>query len=1221
MANNNPPQSLDDWERELRPRMDRIELIGELDLSEVETAAIGDHIRTLIRVLGARRATRQFRERYPCTFVTYLVFQGIYGYESGDYWSAVCRATGLPDDPNHTREWGRLFETIVKKLGLYHEFPGHRYVGAILGHGGIPKASLPDFFEHMLQPSVTKPELAGLPTPELISEWVTRSPRHFVDRPVLRFLKRGERVAEEFVERCRRMAADTLEKGEVPSAVELGLPTFIVEEYRQWIEAPHQDKVRRSTGSHWRPPRLFLDPWGDGVQIHLPAQRVPEAPAGAEVRWEVQMGETVPPQLVPVRLRPTERGWETEEVFLRLPHPAPTYRCRLLVGDQPQREWPLRGPDDDHPWLAFDAEAGRQLNSRTRLPARPLWLLIAPEVTLEAVPPNPLFIRERLPELPGGWYGWQAYEVDLARVTSLILHSPQGNPRVSVRQEATPLRPELVGGRRWSPPDATVPLYSGEPPRLRIPWVQDADPRHLSRWRLELRPEGKALPAEPVQTTFEALADRLTSTPSSGKPASQRALELPLTHLLGERPIGRYRLRLCDPRGRSATLRFGIVPYLRITGHEPLYLPDPQQGGPRVSLVVETDAWTKAELRSSNPDLGLTLVDRGKGTHRYQVKLPPDCTEISLRLVRRLPQEDSVSFSLRIPIHRLRWQLVLHPDSAVSSPWRDRTVSVGLDELAQSASPYLLVDLPGPGMGARLRLHLLDADDTLLSLPEVPQSSRRPSRSRRFDLRLVQDTLRQSRSPAIRGELIIEGLPDREGPVTLPVLHFARGIHVDRVRVTRRQEGGKTYVDLAWEPEVPLNKRRVRLWPLTRPWAKPVSVPIPDAARSRHTFSTEDEVLPAGEYLVEFTVDDPWAPRPAPERPPSTDDGGLRVRLGTLEERLAWLDAAIARKGERFDYLGEQALLWQALGDEAQVAQTLQRCLARAKDAPVEQVFALAGAFQAFSARRVDLLKPLYHPRRIRSVLTAYRAGKINDADWEEYLQGLRQRLDDLLSFPLAIRVLLELPDKAVQRITAQHLVLQEEPLGVETVLKWVREGELSEAEALDILESKPTFVAHHLGVDPTDPIASRLLEGLAERHPGQVPILYVRRGYWVRCQVGWGRIERIEDTDGREVTYVHREELSQGYRLQITLRPGEDEEQIVLDVAHDELRFLTEARRFLCTKCGRFATRERKRLTTHHERFIHEGRRPRFRVLEGPSLCQQAELEFSIHRPLNFWQ
>ncbi len=1220
MANNNPPQSLDDWERELRPRMDRIELIGELDLSEAETAAIGDHIRTRIRVLGARRATRQLRERYPCTFVTYLVFQGIYGYESGDYWSAVCRATGLPDDPNHTREWGWLFETIVKKLGLYHEFPGHRYVGAILGHGGIPKASLPDFFEHMLQPSVTKPELAGLPTPELISEWVTRSPRHFVDKPVLRFLERGERVAEEFVERCRRMAADTLEKGEVPSATEVGLPTFVVEHYRRWVEAPHRPELKSTTGPRWRRPRLFLDPWGDGVQIHLPAQQIPEASKGAEVRWEVQMGETVPPQLVPVRLRPTERGWETEEVFLRLPHPAPTYRCRLLVGDQPQREWSLRGPDDDHPWLAFDAEAGRQLNSRTRLPARPLWLLIAPEVTLEAVPPNPLFIRERLPELPGGWYGWQAYEVDLARVTSLILHSPQGNPRVSVRQEATPLRLKLVGGRRWSPPDATVPLYSGEPPRLRIPWVQDADPRQLSRWRLELRPEGRALPAEPVQTTFEALADRLTSTPSSGKPASQRALELPLTHLLGERPIGRYRLRLRDPRGRSATLRFGIVPYLRITGHEPLYLPDPQQGGPRVSLVVETDAWTKAELRSPNPDLGLTLVDRGKGTHRYQVKLPPDCTEISLRLVRRLPQEDSVSFSLRIPIHRLRWQLVLHPDSAVSSPWRDRTVSVGLDELAQSASPYLLVDLPGPGMGARLRLHLLDADDTLLSLPEVPQSSRRPSRSRRFDLRLVQDTLRQSRSPAIRGELIIEGLPDREGPVTLPVLHFARGIHVDRVRVTRRQEGGKTYVDLAWEPEVPLNKRRVRLWPLTRPWAKPVSVPIPDAARSRHTFSTEDEVLPAGEYLVEFTVDDPWAPRPAPERPPSTDDGGLRVRLGTLEERLAWLDAAIAREGERFDYLGEQALLWQALGDEAQVAQTLRRCLARAKDAPADQVIALAGAFNDHSI--ADALRSgLYQPHRICAVREARQAGRLSDPDWQAYLNGLRRHAPQLLAVPQAWKVLLEVSDEGVRQAAARQLIVHKDLAGLEALLKWVREGELSETAALETLEKNLDFAARALGARAADPTALRLLNGLAAKYPGQVPILYVQRGYWVRCQVGWGRIERIEDTDGREVPYVHRKELSWGYRLWIALRPDEDAELVVLDLDRGEIHFLLPSRHYLCTKCGQFAARRHGWITGRHERSAHEGWHPRFLILETLFLPQQADLRFAIRRPSDIWQ
>jgi len=543
-----------------------------------------------------------------------------------------------------------------------------------------------------------------------------------------------------------------------------------------------------------------------------------------------------------------------------------------------------------------------------------------------------------------------------------------------------------------------------------------------------------------------------------------------------------------------------------------------------------------------------------------------------------------------------------------------------MDELEQSPSPYLMVDAPGVGTGARLRLRLLDTDGTTLKEMEAPQSPRRPSRFRRFDLRLVRDTLRQSRSAVVRGDLVVDGLPEREGPVTLPVLRFVRGIHVDRVHVTRRQEHGEVYVDLAWEPEIPLKGRRVRLWPLTRPWAKPVSIPIPDTARFRYTFPTDDEALPPGEYLVEFTVDDPWASQTEPEQPPSADDGGNRLRLGNLEERLAWLDAAIAREGERFDYLAEQALLWRALGDEAQVIQALRCCLAQADNAPVEQVVALANAFNDHPI--ADTLRSsLYQPHRVHVVLEAHQAGQLSDADWQTYLDELRQHASRLLTAPQAWEPLLQIPDEEVRRATVRQLVVHGDPVGLEALLKWLREGELFESEVLETLEKNLDFAARILESRSADPIALRLLMRLAEKHPNRVPVLYVQRGYWVRCQAGWGRIERIQRLDGYEVPYVYLKELYRNYRLWIVLRPDEDAEPVVLDLDRGEVRFLLPSRHYLCTKCGQFAARRHGWVTGRHERSAHEGWHPRFLILETSFLPQQANIKFAIRRPSNIWQ
>jgi len=114
--------TLDDWERELKPRMDQIELMQELDLSAEETAELGRLIRAFLHALGPSRGMRELRRGYPCTFVAYLVFQGVYGYETGDYWSGVCETTGLPHLPNYTAHAFTSSKSGTTCLQRFHTF-------------------------------------------------------------------------------------------------------------------------------------------------------------------------------------------------------------------------------------------------------------------------------------------------------------------------------------------------------------------------------------------------------------------------------------------------------------------------------------------------------------------------------------------------------------------------------------------------------------------------------------------------------------------------------------------------------------------------------------------------------------------------------------------------------------------------------------------------------------------------------------------------------------------------------------------------------------------------------------------------------------------------------------------------------------------------------------------------------------------------------------------
>src|SRR5206468_5732001 len=86
--------------------------------------------------------------RYPTLSAVMTVGRGINYYNEGDFWSVL---PGL-DSPIDRSRWGRKFEEFLVQHNSLESFRsikdegGHRYVGPILGHGGIPQSCLPDFF-------------------------------------------------------------------------------------------------------------------------------------------------------------------------------------------------------------------------------------------------------------------------------------------------------------------------------------------------------------------------------------------------------------------------------------------------------------------------------------------------------------------------------------------------------------------------------------------------------------------------------------------------------------------------------------------------------------------------------------------------------------------------------------------------------------------------------------------------------------------------------------------------------------------------------------------------------------------------------------------------------------------------------------------------------------------------------------------------------------------
>ncbi|HBY94497.1 MAG TPA: hypothetical protein DEP84_11155, partial [Chloroflexi bacterium] len=687
----------------------------------------------------------------------------------------------------------------------------------------------------------------------------------------------------------------------------------------------------------------------------------------------------------------------------------------------------------------------------------------------------------------------------------------------------------------------------------RIPW-QRRTPG--SRWRFELRHEWEATPACSISTTLNLLEELLS--PVGG------AVELPLDHprLLGPVAIGQYRVRVRGPLGSGGEFRFRIVPALELAGHDQLYLPDPASSAPPAELLIETDPAYRLEPLRDNHDHALKIeaLSTSKSGRCWQVTVPPELNEAPLRLVHELGPGRTVFLPLPVAIRRLRWALMPGPTAPV---WQHQALALNIEELEESEEPYLVVDLPAPADDTLvLRLCFYD-DERLLQEVDAPQTER-GARFFRFDLRAVRDSLRASRSSQIRAILSIDGLEHSE-PLELPLVLLQRGIRVDCATIEVRDVQGRPHFHLTWDPAIGLRSRRVRLWPLSRPWMSPLEIALPDHATREH-LTPVAEAFPAGLYLAEFMVYDPWVPAPAPSRPPLDARHTCQVVTGNLEARIQQLGEQAPDGGGRFAILAERVLLRQALGDVAGARRELLALSAQeAATAPLDQVFALIDLFQ--DGAKVLALKLI---ARIEEVLAAVAAGRLPQAQFEWYLArlrrfGLRPKRDILVHF-------LDLPDDQLRLGAAQRLIEQDDMTAAQTALQWVDRGELAEAAALDLLNCNPSLALRALGAHDLTPAIARLFDALARAHPEQT--LLVLPGYWIHCQAGWGRIERIETRDGRETPYVYREQLGRGYQVHITLRPREDAEPVVLDMASGELRFLRPGPIYVCTVCGRFAAR-----------------------------------------------
>lgn len=1204
-------KSLAEWERELRKRLDSADLLGEAGpISEEETRELG-------RLIGARfsnadwdRVKARVLSDYPHLFAVYLVFQGIHGYKEGDFWAGVRKATSLDLSSAQTSEWGRLFERIVEKLG-FARFPlllGHRYVGPILAHGGIPDSALPVFFDRFIHPWITHSEYVPLTTREFIQERIHLSSTEIeLGKPIIRFLKFGGGIAEDFVDRCRDLAVKTVETGKLPLPEDVGLSPRVTEQYRQWCEQVDLD-VGQDKFREFRAPILIVEPWGVGPSLYFPPQHTSLDSTYWQTTWQVYTDKglisewAAPPHTMESTNIPLRQVAEEYRVELTL---IPLNCLKHNDTETFKRVWRYHGMTKDCPLMLFDACTHKQIPSKTVLPASRLWIYRLPGIELRARPPTTLRVMEELPQLPWQWNTLLGQLIDLTDIEEVVVSKTATSLKICEFAVYKADQILLEGGERFTIDDDGPPLYIDRPPNLSIPLHGTS----LSKWHVKVYDERSVSSDVDIHLDLETL-DRqghLTHTDES--------VILRLDKYLGSSPLGTYRVTIRGALGHRADLRFRILPSLDMVGNDTLHLPD--EGQPEVQFLLETLAHVEVSLQATVRDCALTLVDDGDARTTYEVTVGESSSNVPLQFSSSTSKENAALVTVSVPIRRLRWMILLNKEETVAPKWRTTPSRLSLEALEQSREPYLLVDLFG-GACDNLEVAVLLVDDEDMTLQEERMVFKKAQSPVCFDLRAFLDTIRHSPSP-FSLKLRLRRVPDYPGEIRIPLLFVTRGFHVENLEAETLCKKDAVHLFLRWQPTISLRHRFVRLWPVWCPWDKPLMIAIPDEAQSQYDVSFSPGELTPGKYLLEFGVRNPWVAEQSHVMPRANDPTVFSVLIpqDAPRRRLNEL-ASLGKLGQvPLAAVLERACIRRYLDQQEMAHADFQWCIDNLDTVGVELALEVERCVSSDPDLSAEVCRKVSATNRVIEAISDYEAGRLSEDAYREYLKLLRQ--SSALSSD-AYEVLLKVDDKEFRLYAARVLLQLGNSRGVQALLDWVKEKELSDAAALRLLKNNLLLTVTTLKEAFPDRVAIDLWEKLSRRYPRQVPTPIVRVGCWVRCVAGWGEIERIEGPEGQEIEEFMYAESK--YLLHVLLRAHDkhNAERVFVNLDKKTVSFVNKLQVCTCSECEHFSTQHYGLITSSHGTSAHTEKTPGLLIREGVTLSQDFELEFLAAQPENPW-
>jgi len=1167
-SGSNPQSPLIAWENRLLPQLRKVELVGEIPVTKEDVEEISLLFSRVFNNRSEQAALDAIERNCPATFLVFMVGQGIFGYNCGDFWLAYEQA--LHRSINHSA-FGKLFEKLLERFEKQQfcdlQERSFRYVSLVLAHSGIPIYCLKDFFSNIVQKGTLHPQLFALEGEELVEEILKhKTYTANTDQPILNFLEFGGRTAADLLDRSRKLLLAWQQTQLVLSPEDAGLPAHITEYFSVWTRENAFSLQERGPRTRLKRPQLSLQPWGLGIYLLLPSQPV-SALGMNNIYWSVEAGSYKEEKII-VRTKPKGDQNETREITLRLSEVPENIVVNFFQGGN-DFDWKINGYSPDNPILAFDPTTGYIQN---HILARETWLLYPDDISLTILAGEGSLL-EVLPDLPGEWSQYKLECWDLTSVQRLGLTRNGQLSWKDIRcQERLP-QPTLEGGKivPTDQEETLIPTYVGSPPSLRIPINRSEDLQtELSRWQIWVESVGTAAPDLTYKTSLANLAETICVVRDN-----IALIQLESPQFLDHKPVGTYHIAIKGPLGRDATLSFQILPEFDVTGLKDLYIPDCDRGPEDVSFSV----WTSLldSLDSLNSADGIEIKTEKPGSHHILV--PAEISSVGLVIRRETLSHHFIQVPIYFRIKRLRWRLV--GDNGMVENWTQKHSTLSIPDLIQEESPLLIIDLPGNDAGnLSLDLNLLDIQGHIIQqIKSVDHSVKSVNRFWRFDLSKIKHSVEMNDSPIFRLDLVVNNVTKGENEFNLPVMVFTQEIQISQFITEAYSSSEHYHLLVTWKEKKPLQSRALILWSLFCPWQAPIIEKIPDSVCEEYEFSISKTDHAEGIYRMQMVVVDPWAHSPPPPYPPASGLPGCHdVELSSPKECLKKLDQEITSTPDRFttqfSHRIEISLIRQYMGETQESYHDLEVCCQNLLSASPRKILTLKTILDQIHSDKLG--KEFGDHVVLPEVLNRLYSGMIGDEITLSEFTSILKYAPHSKDWPAATcEILVQLEDPKIRFRALIQLVAQDIDKAVIWITRLLQQSRLSYEDATELLFEEKPKATERLRTLKDDAIALQLLE-LLNRYNLFTGLPVVKVGNWVLTNAGWGKINGIVDP----VTRISIDSFLENdgkYLLSVALHINESRdlegEKALINMVTNEIIFPRAKQVFICNHCPEFAT------------------------------------------------